>query len=637
MNNRNIELKPYPIITVKKIHHRGDWQIGLYFEYHPGLIDKIRALPQRQFSQTRRCWYIPYTSQDFNNLKNSNLVYKIEDDSNGARHTASKSENAVIKLETCTSEIDANDIETVEVVEKVIEKVVLKEEIMEINSHDIISSKEVSKNEVKKLVISSESQKDSRNGYADINVSLNKGERSLKEITFNSDALIIHVAYNKLDVAFLKNLHRSFWSKKEKRWRCKATLHNLESLQKRFAYWNKVSFEKLKELIAAKNRRKRAILRMSAKASNYMTIEFVNYPAGATWIKNESDRKYDSKKKQWKLPYSKVVKKRIIERLVKDDFEVYDFTVEKYKDIEYTRDWQKRRSYLMEKIPTLHQAVIGKYIDNLIMERYSWSTIKGYVAVMTRFFYYLEERKISDIDTDVVRNYIQSLSNSQAGYQTINKHHSGIKKFCLETAYIDGIEFDKIPRPRRPKTLPKIISKQEIKKMFATLSNIKHLSMLYITYGAGLRSGEVISMKVHDLDWERNQIWIRKAKGNKDRVVNMPQSVRNILQVYIREYKPKIWLFEGAKKGTPYSKSSLRNIFKRSLKKAGITQNFNLHCLRHSFATHLLDSGTDVRLIKELLGHSKIETTLIYTHISNQTIAQIVSPLDTLGLQKGTK
>lgn len=161
--------------------------------------------------------------------------------------------------------------------------------------------------------------------------------------------------------------------------------------------------------------------------------------------------------------------------------------------------------------------------------------------------------------------------------------------------------------------------------------------MLYLAYGSGLRSGEILKLKVHDIDWERNQIWIRSGKGNKDRVVMMAESTRRILIEYGKKYQPKYWLFEGKKHGSPYSAASLTQIFKRAKQNAGIIPRYTLHSLRHSFATHLLDSGTDIRLIQELLGHSDIKTTLIYTHVSNKTLANIVSPLDELMKKSGQK
>lgn len=161
--------------------------------------------------------------------------------------------------------------------------------------------------------------------------------------------------------------------------------------------------------------------------------------------------------------------------------------------------------------------------------------------------------------------------------------------------------------------------------------------MLYLAYGAGLRSGEIINLKVHDIKREEEQIWVRQGKGSKDRIVMLSNSVRDLISEYLNEYQVKYWLFEGAGEGARYSSKSLSTLFRRACDKAGLSERFTLHSLRHSFATHLLDAGTDERIIQELLGHQDIKTTLIYTHVSRKSLSRIKSPLDTLLDKKSTE
>ena len=153
-------------------------------------------------------------------------------------------------------------------------------------------------------------------------------------------------------------------------------------------------------------------------------------------------------------------------------------------------------------------------------------------------------------------------------------------------------------------------------------------------HGGGLRIGEIVHLRVHDIQFERQQLWIRKGKGKKDRVVMLSAALSKLLQIYMQKYKPVFWLFEGQNKEKPYTKSSLAKVFKRAKEKAGLTEAFTMHSLRHSFATHLLEQGTDIRIIQSLLGHSDIKTTLIYTHVSNNLIQKVKSLLDDLGFWK---
>jgi site-specific recombinase XerD len=165
------------------------------------------------------------------------------------------------------------------------------------------------------------------------------------------------------------------------------------------------------------------------------------------------------------------------------------------------------------------------------------------------------------------------------------------------------------------------------------LDNIKHITILYTLYSSGLRLDELLNLRVNDISFDRNQIFIRQGKGNKDRVVMLSDLLKRLLIFYTDEYKPVYWLFEGKDKKTQYSPSSVRNIVKLATMKAGITKRVTPHKIRHCFATHLLDGGTDIRYIQELLGHKDIKTTLIYTHVTTKNVTQIKSPLDNLNIK----
>jgi len=177
--------------------------------------------------------------------------------------------------------------------------------------------------------------------------------------------------------------------------------------------------------------------------------------------------------------------------------------------------------------------------------------------------------------------------------------------------------------------LPKALSTHDIKKMLGTIDNQKHELLLKMTYGMGLRVSELVNLKITDIDSKRMQVLISQSKGKKDRYVNLPESVLDLLRKYYLQYKPKYYLFEG-QYGGQYSVRSVQAVFKKAMQKAKINKKIGVHSLRHSYATHLIEQGTDIRFVQELLGHKEIKTTMIYTGLTDITKRKIKSPLDNL-------
>ena len=185
----------------------------------------------------------------------------------------------------------------------------------------------------------------------------------------------------------------------------------------------------------------------------------------------------------------------------------------------------------------------------------------------------------------------------------------------------------RIDRPRREKMLPVVLSEEEVRTIIDKAKNIKHKCILMLIYSGGLRLSEVTNLKIGDVDSKRMQIMIKNAKGKKDRYTILSKKALECLREYYKLFKPKIWLFEGAG-GGQYSERSVQLIFKGLLNQTDIAKYATVHTLRHSFATHLLENGTDLRYIQELLGHSSPKTTQVYTHVSTKAIKDIISPLD---------
>lgn len=210
-----------------------------------------------------------------------------------------------------------------------------------------------------------------------------------------------------------------------------------------------------------------------------------------------------------------------------------------------------------------------------------------------------------------------------------NQIHSRMNaiKFYYEQVLRREKMFFNIPRPKKPLLLPKYLNRQEVQKLFEATDNLKHRLILKLCYGMGLRVSEIVNLKIGDIDSQRMQVLVSRGKGKKDRYVNLPETILKELRLYYAAYHPQKYLFEG-QYGGAYAVRSAQLVFKDAMQKAGIKKNIGIHGLRHSYATHLLELGTDISLIQKLLGHHDIKTTQIYTHVSQRDLSKVKSPLD---------
>jgi len=206
-----------------------------------------------------------------------------------------------------------------------------------------------------------------------------------------------------------------------------------------------------------------------------------------------------------------------------------------------------------------------------------------------------------------------------------------VKFYYEQVLHIEKF-FWEIPRPKKPQQLPKLLNEEEIRKLFNALKNKKHKAMLFTAYSAGLRVSEIVNLKIADIDSKRMQIFIDRGKGKKDRYVNLSLVLLDILRNYVKSYKPapRVHLFESEQTLQAYPVRTVQQIFSNAKQKAGIKKDVGIHSLRHSFATHLLDKGTDIKYIKDLLGHFDIRTTERYLHVSKKQLVNIISPFDDL-------
>ncbi|MFK7812163.1 MAG: site-specific tyrosine recombinase/integron integrase [Maribacter sp.] len=266
------------------------------------------------------------------------------------------------------------------------------------------------------------------------------------------------------------------------------------------------------------------------------------------------------------------------------------------------------------------------YLLKLELKRYANSTIKTYVSFFELFINHQHEKKLNELDEGDIRIFLQGLIRQNRSNSSINQAINAIK-FYYESVLGMPNRFYEIERPRKDSKLPKVISKQEVLSIIENTNNIKHRCVIELLYSSGLRRSELLNLKLGDIDSKRMLVRILNAKGNKDRQTILSKKTLIDLRIYYKKYRPHHYLFEGRARNK-YSPQSVLNIVSHAAAKARIQVRVTPHMLRHSFATHLLESGTDLRQIQVLLGHSSTKTTEIYTHVAVNTFESIKNPLD---------
>ena len=326
---------------------------------------------------------------------------------------------------------------------------------------------------------------------------------------------------------------------------------------------------------------------------------------------------WHKEEKYWSFPYTRNILSEI-----ENYFKKLNYQVE-IKNIN-TGDNSKKEPKTYTNVKKCPDA----YINKLKVIRYSENTIRTYTSAFSDFINYFSKKELFEISDEDIKNYLLYLVEKRkisTSFQ--NQVINAIKFYYEKVCGGKRMPYITIDRPIKEKTLPNVLSEEEVKRIINSVKNLKHKSILLTIYSSGLRISEAINLKIADIDSSRMVILIKGGKGKKDRSRLLSEKLLIILREYFRQYKPKVWLFEG-QDGGQYSDRSIQNVFRKACLDAKIMKKATVHTLRHSFATHLLERGTDLRYIQELLGHSSSKTTEIYTHITHKGMEQIKSPLD---------
>ena len=269
------------------------------------------------------------------------------------------------------------------------------------------------------------------------------------------------------------------------------------------------------------------------------------------------------------------------------------------------------------------------YQNQLLLKGFSQNTLRVYSLEFAQLLYIIRSFPVQELTKERLKSYfLYCHQNLNLSENQIHSRMNAVKFYFEKVLHQDKMFFD-IPRPKKPLLLPKALNTTEIAKLLNVTENPKHKLILQLCYGMGLRVSEIVNVKIEHIDSKTMKVLIAQGKGKKDRYVNLPHSVLTDLRLYYKAYLPKIYLFEG-QTGGKYSVRSAQSVFKIAMNKANIKKTVGIHSLRHSYATHLLELGTDISLIQKLLGHNDIKTTLNYTHVADRTVASVPSPLDKL-------
>lgn len=556
------------MVNILKINHHGENRIKVDFPYNQEMARTIRQIAGAKWSRSHRAWHIPYSRAAFDQLKTLFPDLVIDSEPLPDPIPAAIPIQEVVAPQTKTARLALAPEQAAAALPTVTGNIVLE-----------------------KL----------------------------------DGKIIVRMPKNDIDVRFILGFTFVRWDKQGRFWIVPDYKENLLQLQTYFG--NRVAEfiqHEVPQPSENANQPRNAtnevlIYRYTAKR---LRVIFGYQADLMKTIKELPFCKWDSKNKWWTLPYSD----KIIDQLTKAA-SLVNLTI-RYQENTETSNRVPRKT---AESTLNYRPCPENYLLKMKELRYSNNTIKNYTSLFEEFINYYPTESIDQIDEPQIIAFCQYLvidRKVSASYQ--NQAINAIK-FYYEKVQGGKRRLYALQRPNKEKQLPVVLNTDEISRLFGTLKNLKHRTVLMLIYSAGLRISEAINLKIKDIDSVRMQIRVEQSKGRKDRYTLLSQKALLILREYYSHYKPVLYLFEGQEKET-YSAKSIQLVLKRACAQAGIQKHITVHTLRHSFATHLLENGTDLRYIQLLLGHESSKTTEIYTHLTTKGFDQIKSPLDSLDI-----
>ena len=564
-------------MKASKIIHRSVARIRVDFPYNQEMVSLLRQIADARWSKTLGAWHIPYTKEAFGQLKE--LFPEVEYE---------KSENnteLVQNIDTIQSDETTLVIESPKLIP------VLKKKNESIDKG----------NEVSTIAVTVKS--------AEVN------------ITVTAKRLFIKIQKNETDTQYLKSFKYVQWDNNNRQWIIPNYGRNLELIKSYFQNRTVVIAEQTEKKITSEKAGmpEAGTLKVINVQNRILKIYFVYNRSLIEIIKNLALCRWNSSENCWTVPFAVQNMEKLKE--IANTYQL-KYVYEVVSKTEGAPRLPKHANYL--HCPK-------EYTEKLKELRYSVNTQNVYTDLFEEFINYYPEKQSDEITEEEIISFLRYLVNERKISTSYQNQSINAIKFYYERVLGGTRKIYLIERPRKENYLPEVLSEEEITSILKAISNLKHKAIIMVIYSGGLRISELINLKVKDIDSDRMQIRISQAKGKKDRYTLLSNKTLLILRKYFTEYKPKEWLFEGVS-GGQYADSSIYSIFKKAIASANIKKKVSIHSLRHSFATHLLENGTDLRYIQNLLGHSSSKTTEIYTHITVKGFDLIKNPLDKLDI-----
>lgn len=573
-------------MKISKITHRNEVRIRVDFPYNAASTTLLRQIQGTQWSKTLKCWHIPYTKEAFAQLKAMfpDVEYETTTPRNVNAHTST-------------------------------------------NDEPIINNEE-KKPTPKKIDLKQDSTETSDSKNLIPKPSKEHAHKSVISITIYPKVIEIKMPKNEADIQFVRSFKYAKWNSAQFCWTIPNYARNADLLTSYFSKKNAeivVAETQQTSVSKADDKQQPTFTKtdflLINKSNRSLMMYFAYNVELSKALKKIPLCSWNSDKRCWEMPYSERYLKEVKEIAAQFSLNLI------YKEEQKLKVTPRKSKLDIKNYRTCPQSFTNKLIE----VRYSENTIKVYTEMFEEFINYYEDTEIDDISEAMITDFLLYLVNTRHVSSSYQNQSINAIKFYYEKVLGGKRTFYMINRPRDEEYLPEVLNNEEITAILNVTENLKHKAILMTIYSAGLRIGEAINLKIKDIDSQRMQIRVEQGKGKKDRYTLLGVKTLEVLRKYVAEHKPEVWLFEGAK-GQKYSQRGIQNILRNAVKKLGIKKRITVHTLRHSFATHLLEAGTDLRYIQSLLGHANSKTTEIYTHITTKGFDQIKSPLDNLNI-----
>jgi len=567
------------MVTIFKIQHRGEARIRVEAKDEPQFNEKIRQIPGRTFSASLKSWHVPYSKDAFQLLKSlfSNITI-VQPESREAVPHLEKTDHALqAPYEAYLSAIGSGTL--------------IIDPKVSILQQDISPQKKI----------------------------VNAGGTVRLEI--KGKGVKIFLPKNAADTLFITSFKYNQWIKDERCWQLPAYPYNIEKLVTFFGdrLYSIVQWPAAL-LAASKNYQppKENVWHCLQKINGRLAINAFYDATLVAFLKRQPYPVYNSIDKIWTVAWYEGLQDEL-QTLAKKYGKAIEWEIELKENKGLPRPpFRKMANY---------KPCPAEYIAKMKQLNYTEASIQNYVPLFEEFINYYVATDAAEISPEMIERYMQYLVMERKYSSSSHKMVICAVKFYYEKVLHQPKYTYSFEQPNSEKKLPVVLNKQEVEKMLALTNNLKHRTLLTLTYSSGLRLGEVIALKIADIDLSRGTIHIREGKGLKDRYSFLAKKCEPLIVEYLKAYKPRIYLFEG--EGLEmYASRSAQLVFHQAIHRAGIKKEVKFHTLRHSFATHALENGTNLRVIQEILGHSSSRTTEIYTHVTQKTLHDFRNPLD---------